>query len=456
MADVFISYAKEDRASAERLSRALERHGFSVWWDREILAGADFYNVISDELHAAACVVVIWSKHSTASRWVRDEAREGLERNALVPVLIDAIEPPMGFGSIHAEDLSGWTGGDDHPGLTRLIKAVSHVSVSGSTRPVQPAGVQDHRQGTAQPLLSEAGRLDRTAEEGRRARRRMILVVAAIAVLAAAAAIAASTLIEWKDEAPRRNLVDGREVPMGRIGEPYRDCPQCPEMVPLAPGWFRMGASWLDREAQSDERPIKEIVIDYSFAIGRTEVSFAEWQACVDDGGCHGYVPDDYRWGRGARPAIFVSWDDAQTYVDWLRGKTGKDYRLASEAEWEFACRAGTESKYPFGDEITPVLANYDRNEGKTKEVGSYPANAWGIHDMNGNVWEWVEDVWHDSHSGRPTDGKPRLEGADPQDKVVRGGSWDDRPRRARCISRNGKDRDQRENEIGFRVALTL
>ena len=160
-----------------------------------------------------------------------------------------------------------------------------------------------------------------------------------------------------------------------------------------------MGSSWFDRQSQSDERPRVEVTIDHPFALGRDEVTFAEWQACLDDGGCAGYAPADAGWGQGDRPVINVAWTDVQTYLVWLRAKTGKPYRLPTEAEWEFACRAGTATSYPFGDAIGPALANYDRQVGRTQEVGSYPPNPWGLRDMNGNVWEWVEDVYNDGHA---------------------------------------------------------
>ena len=167
-------------------------------------------------------------------------------------------------------------------------------------------------------------------------------------------------------------------------------------------------------------------------------------------------VPDDAGWGRGNRPVVDVDWNEAQAYVAWLRQRTGKPYRLPSEAEWEYACRAGTTTAYPFGEAIGPALANYGRNNAGTREVASYPPNPWGLYDLNGNVWEWVEDVWNDGHSGRPADAAARTTGPDPQEHVIKGGSWDDRDRRVRCASRNGVDDTHRENEIGFRVALTL
>ena len=171
-----------------------------------------------------------------------------------------------------------------------------------------------------------------------------------------------------------------------------------------------MGASWFDRDSQSDERPRVEVAVTQPFAIGRTEVTFAQWQACVAAGGCGGRQPDDARLGAGASGRSSTSTGTTpQAYVGWLRQSTGKPYRLPSEAEWEYACRAGTATAYPFGDAIGPALANYGRNQRRHRaRSASYPPNPWGLYDMNGNVWEWVEDVWNDGHSGRPADAAAR------------------------------------------------
>ncbi|MFO1153251.1 MAG: SUMF1/EgtB/PvdO family nonheme iron enzyme [Rhodospirillales bacterium] len=428
MADVFISYAREDRASAEKLAHALEAHGWSVWWDREILPGKDFSAVIGTEIAAAKTVVVLWSRSSVASNWVRDEAHEGLERSVLVPVLLDGSEPPMGYRAIQGVSLQDWEPGRDHLGFSQLIEAITALQKPGEPSP--SVGLAAF---AVSPQL-------------RPWYQRKPFAMGAIFAGLALIAILLFILLGHKDEAPRPPIVSPLRS--------FKDCPHCPEMVALNTGAFRMGTSWFDREAQSDERPVVNVSIDKPFAIGRTEVTFAQWDACVADRGCHGYSPDDRGWGRGKFPVIYVSWEDAQTYVEWLKSKTGKDYRLPTEAEWEYACRAGTETKYPYGDQITPELANFNRAVSRPQPVGSYPPNGWGLSDMNGNLWEWVEDTWVSGHRGRPTDQSVRDDG-DPQDRVIRGGSWDDRPRRVRCISRNRKDRDQRENEIGFRVALT-
>lgn len=428
MADIFISYAREDRKKVAPLASALEDRNWSVWWDEDILPGTHFADVIARELHEARCIIVMWSTASLASPWVCDEAQEGRKNNTLLPVLIDGVEPPLGFRSLHAANLTDWDGTDDDPEFTQLTAAISSLLQGGgkADKPLPVSRVPRHRS----PWRS-----------------RKTAWGALFAVLASLVVYLLSVSISWKVDTPRPAL---------KAPEPLTHCPDCPEMVVLEPGKFRIGASWFDREAQSDERPLVDVEIKRPFAIGRYEVTFDEWQACVVDSGCKGYHPEDEQWGRARRPVIHVSWNDAHAYVDWLRQKTGKDYRLPTESEWEYACRADSETKYSFGDVIRPSDANYDRKIGSTQQVGSYPPNYWSLYDMNGNVWEWVEDVWHENHRNNPADGSARQDGPDKQDHAVRGGSWDDRARRVRCISRNHKRMDSRSNEIGFRVALSL
>jgi formylglycine-generating enzyme required for sulfatase activity len=430
MADVFISYAREDRSVAQRLAHALETGGRTVWWDREILPGKDFAELIAAELAAAKAVVVIWSPTSVKSGWVRDEAREGAGRAVLVPVMVGISEPPLGFRSLHAVDLTGWDGGA-HAGLDEVRLAIDHLCTGAPVldrtepKPIEPCRWC--------PWARRTG-------------------VAALALAAVAAVLVLlPRLVQWRDNADRPRVPGTGDGP---VAAPFRDCADCPEMVALPAGTFRMGASWWDRDSQSDERPRIEVVVERPFAISRTEVTFAQWEACVAGGGCGQRLPSDAGWGRGQRPVIDVDWNDAEAYAAWLKEKTGRPYRLPSEAEWEYACRAGTTTAYPFGDAIGPALANYNRQHAGTREVASYPPNPWGLHDLNGNVWEWVVDVWNDGHAGRPAGAAARTTGPDPQEHVIRGGSWDDRDRRVRCASRNGVDDTHRENEIGFRVAL--
>jgi formylglycine-generating enzyme required for sulfatase activity len=170
--------------------------------------------------------------------------------------------------------------------------------------------------------------------------------------------------------------------------------------------------------------------------------------------------PKDEGWGRVRRPVIDVSWRDAQAYIAWLSEETGRTYRLPSEAEWEYACRAGTTTRYSFPDPITPKNANYvDSSLSRTSEVGSYPANPWGLYDMHGNVWEWVEDNWHDNYLGAPKDGSAWKDFKGSRDSrycVIRGGAWDTVSGSCRSANRYKYLTGQRGYNKGFRVARTL
>ena len=243
------------------------------------------------------------------------------------------------------------------------------------------------------------------------------------------------------------------------------DAAWCPEMVVIPAGSFTMGSPADEPGRDTDEGPQHEVHVP-SFAVGRYAVTFAEWEACVAAGGCGGYQPKDAGWGRGRRPVIRVSWEDAQAYVQWLSRETGQGYRLLSESEWEYAARAGTTTPFHTGPTITTAQANFDGNgtyngslkgeyRGKTVEVGRFPANGFGLHDMHGNVWEWVEDCWHDNYSGAPEDGSTWTSGKC-EYRVLRGGSWSYGPDHLRSANRNRSTPVVRLNDYGFRVARTL
>ena len=238
-------------------------------------------------------------------------------------------------------------------------------------------------------------------------------------------------------------------------GDTFRDCENCPLMVVVPPGSFMMGSPDSEGERYDREGPVHEVTLAKPFAVGVYEVSFTEWDVCVSAGGCSGYRPDDWDWGRGSRPVINVGWDDAQGYVDWLSGATGKTYRLLSESEWEYAARAGTTGRYHWGNRISSSKANYGQKVDKTMPVGSYPPNAFGLHDVHGNVSEWVGDCWSDSYSGAPTDGSV-WEAGDCGYAVKRGGSWRGNPRNLRSANRVRITTGYRLISVGFRVARTL
>jgi formylglycine-generating enzyme required for sulfatase activity len=197
--------------------------------------------------------------------------------------------------------------------------------------------------------------------------------------------------------------------------------------------------------------------------MGKHEVTFDEYDRFARASGRE--LPDDNGWGRGRRPAINVSWDEAKAYADWLSQQTGKHYRLPTEGEWEYAARAGASGAFPSGGCINTRQANYDGRTdyyycgaktgaylGRTQPVGSYPANPWSLSEMQGNVWEWVADCWHDNYQGAPEHGTAWEGGDRCASRVVRGGAWDDGPDALRSAFRNHWSPSYRYADLGFRL----
>ena len=271
-----------------------------------------------------------------------------------------------------------------------------------------------------------------------------------------------------------KTLAEGEELirtwrGMKSPGFVFRDCEQCPEMVVVPAGQYRMGALSVASKnwAGSLELPVHDVTIAHPFAVGKYEVTFAEWDACVAAGGCT-HRPDDGGWGRGSRPVINVSWEDAQEYVAWLSGETDKTYRLLSEAEWEYVARAKSTTLRHWGDDLGNNKANCDgcgsQWSGKsTAPVGSFEPNAFGLFDTMGNVWEWVGDCWHHGsyqegrgfYQGAPVDGST-WEGGNCDRHPVRGSSWAKVRPYLRSATRLTYDTGRRDYDLGFRVARTL
>ena len=232
-----------------------------------------------------------------------------------------------------------------------------------------------------------------------------------------------------------------------RVGDTFRDCATCPEMVVVPSGSFMMGSPADEPGRYDDEGPQHRVTISKPFAVGKHEVTvgqFAEY--------AHPHAP---RFEQSANhPVVGMSWVKAKAYTEWLSTKTGQNYRLLSEAEWEYVARAGTTTAYHFGAEISPSQANYE-NDG-TVEVGSYPVNAFGLHDVHGNVCEWVEDCWHNNYNGAPSDGSAWTSNCDAARRVLRGGSWIYFPWDLRAANRGGFVARFYYNFIGFRIARTL
>lgn len=221
-----------------------------------------------------------------------------------------------------------------------------------------------------------------------------------------------------------------------------------------------MGSPASEPERDPDEGSEHRVTIGRQFAVGQFELTFDEWDACAADGGCNGYNPSDQGWGRGTRPVISVNRDDAKAYVAWLSRKTGKTYRLLSEAEYEYAARAGTTTAYPWGNDVGKNNANCNGcgsqwDYRQTAPVGSFAPNRFGLYDMVGNVWALMEDCYEDGYSGAPTDGSAWASG-DCSRRVLRGGSWFTGPLYLRSAYRGRGSNERRNWDAGFRVARTL
>ncbi|WP_296943878.1 formylglycine-generating enzyme family protein, partial [uncultured Massilia sp.] len=308
---------------------------------------------------------------------------------------------------------------------------------------------------------------------------------AAVAAPAAAAALPAADLAPpTADDA--KSAAPAAPAPPLEIEGVLRDrfldgAGKGPELVLLPTGRFQMGSpeheraiamaagaqrAWLAREL-----PQHWVGIERPVAMGRYPVTVGEWRAFVRATGWTqgGEVDwDAPGFAQGERhPVVGVNWFDALRYARWLSEATGRTYRLPSEAEWEYACRAGTTTAFSFGDTITSEQANYDGNftynggpRGEyrrgTTAVGTFPPNAWGLFDMHGNVWEWVQDVVHDNYEGAPADGSAWEEGGDQVRRILRGGSWLYNPRYLRSALRNGFSAVLSNDIVGFRVVREL
>jgi formylglycine-generating enzyme required for sulfatase activity len=463
MADIFVSYKREDRGKVEMLVRLLEAQSFAVWWDPSIVPGERFAAVIRRALEEASCVVVMWSDLSVDSLWVQDEAGFARDRHKLVPISLDGIDPPLGFRQLQTVNLSDWTGQADDARIERFLAGVRRmVDVSREGKPAEhavaalSAGRRD-----AGPARQTQSPAVAAGVPSRWRSKRMLVVAGSIAAVLLTAALIVLAVSD-RGQPVRRAALPKGAVPVERS---FRDCGAgCPVMVVVPTGSFLMGS--FDREPQrgSDEGPQHEVTISKVLAVGKFPVTVDDWEFCVTQGGCPG-ASAVAKWGRGAHPVINVSWDDAKTYVKWLSRHTGKTYRLLSEAEREYITRAGTTTPFWWGATISSDQANYDGTQrytdeppghfrGQTVPVDSFSPNPWGFYSVHGNSWEWVEDCYYDSYEGAPSDGTART-GGDCSRRVLRGGSWASQPRNLRSAARYRLGPEVRGDWYGFRVART-
>jgi formylglycine-generating enzyme required for sulfatase activity len=229
-----------------------------------------------------------------------------------------------------------------------------------------------------------------------------------------------------------------------QIGSTLQDCPTCPEMIVIPAGNFDMGTN----NGSSDENPVHRVTFSQPFAIGKTEVTQGQWRSIM------GNNPSNFKNCGDSCPVEQVSWDDANIFIHKLNAKTGKQYRLPTESEWEYTCRAGAKQEYCGGDKLDMVAWSYRNSGGFPHPSALKQANAWGLYDMNGNVWEWVEDGYHADYNGAPSDGTAWQ--GDGAQHVLRGGSWSLVPELMHATVRSLGAPVLRDYYYGFRVARTL
>lgn len=257
-------------------------------------------------------------------------------------------------------------------------------------------------------------------------------------------------------------LTGSRAAVAQEVGEVFQDCEVCPQMIVVPGGRFGMGSPETEEGRDDDEGPRRVVAVE-SFAVGVYEVTFEEWDACAFGDGCGGALPEDAGWGRGDHPVINVSWEDAQAYAEWLSETTGQEYRLLTESEWEYVARAGTQTARYWGetasgqcrfangdDEAAPCSDGYEN----PAPVGSFEPNTFGLYDILGNVWEWVEDCYGD-YEEAPRDGSASHAG-DCDWRVFRGGGWNQGPDDLRAAARTQSPIGLQGRSLGFRVARTV
>lgn len=507
MVDVFISYPRSARAKVEPIKAKLDTLGLDCFFDLEnIDGGANFPDIIDRALRTSKAVLCCWSPLYFERPWCMIECRDGLAREIMVPAALerfDRFAPPADMRHLNYLDLTTWDGGDAHEDWNRTLHAIGKLVGRELAPPLKKTLFGFKAEGPA-PAAPEAVQARAEILSDLRATWAAFPAkengVAVEKFLTRVRAAAPGSGLEFEvehhfdelrrrdaerrareaAEAEARRRVDeeqrARVAARSRPGAVWRDAipgvPESasPEMVTIPPGKFLMGAPAGEESSRDAERPQHEVRIDYAFALGKHAVTFAEWDAAIAAGAKLEKLSDQ-GWGRDRRPVINVNWNDAKAYIAWLNGKLGLErrsdaYRLPSEAEWEYACRAGTTTPFSFGATISTAQANYDGNysygagkkgeyRGKTTPVDAFPANSFGLHDMHGNVWEWCEDVWAANYNGAPTDGSAGLTG-DASSRVLRGGSWDYGPQNLRSAARNWFTPSLRSYTYGFRLARTV
>ena len=414
MSDIFISYASEDREHAERIASFFSTRGWAVWWDQEILPGETYNSKIAPAVSAAKCVVVLWSVRSVAKTYVQNEARRGMRRNALVPVLLETVaEVPMEFEHLSEARLSDWNGNDRHSEFERLLAAVSKL--------VDPAG-----QSTRASSRSRESKPDSRGEHAP------------------------------SSSKPRSSPASPASDSNSSSSEVDLDDLDGYGWVPLPGGTFEMGTS------DESNAQVHRVTVS-PFRIARFPVTNAQYRVYVRDTKVSAppHWPDaDVPKGKELHPVVGVSWNSANAYAAWLsgrvRGRFGGRVELPTEAQWEYAARGTAGRQYPWGEpKPTKRLANFNGNVGDTTPVDRYPDGATpeGVHGLAGNVWEWCRD-WYGGYEGAPVTysaGAPKG-----TSRVLRGGSFNNSAGYRRGAYRGTPHPERGYVDVGFRVVWSV
>jgi formylglycine-generating enzyme required for sulfatase activity len=503
-AKIFISYSRKDMAFVDHLETALKARDFEPLIDRtEIYAFEDWWKRVQSLIGQADTVVFVLSPDAVKSDVALKEVTHAASLNKrLAPIvcrpvedgavpealrqlnfiffddperfdaslnrLADALQTDIGWIRQHTEygEAERRWAAADHP--SGLLLHSPTLEVAEYWIALRPHGAPE----PTKEIQAFVAASRKGIHAGQRLRR---LVVASMFTLLVGIIIGligwinqAYIVDQWRWWTVTRPYASNQVWPYLlstakehalKAGDSFKECAQdCPVMVVVPAGTFIMG-----RGPPDTERPLHPVTFAKSFAVSKYELTFADWEACVTGGGCNGYRPSDQRWGRGTRPAINVSWNDAQAYVAWLSAVTGRTYGLLSESQYEYAARAGTTVAYPWGDDVGKNNANCNGcgsqwDNKATAPVGSFAANKFGLYEMVGNISEWTEDCAHSNYKNAPEDGSSWKgnDDGDCSDHIVRGGNWFTPPFLVRSASRDEYSTVFRGSFIGFRVARIL
>jgi formylglycine-generating enzyme required for sulfatase activity len=460
MPSIFISYRRGPSGYAahsihEKLTNSVDS-AFVVLDVDAIPLGADFREFLDNEVSKCDVLLAVigdeWQEElrerlNDPRDFVRIEIGSALKRKIpVIPVLVgkasmpapmDLPEDLVELAYRHATELR--SGSDYQAHLNRLVRGVS------SLLPEKPMAATSEGKTTRERTPSAKGTGLRSAS------RRQSEVTA--------------PHVSASRQRPAIRTADGRRLrlaPSETFRDRLKDGGEGPLMIVIPPGRFLMGSPQDDPERSNAEGPRHKVHIAKVFAMGVYAVTFDEYDLFCERKNLN--EPDDSGWGRGKRPAINVSWNDAEAYCLWLSEQTARPYRLPSEAEWEYACRAGTATLFHGGDHLSYNEANFNATKSfylsepapeQTTPVGSFRPNAFGLYDMHGNVWEWCQDTWHDTYDGAPKDGSAWTDGSESSSHVLRGGSWSNGSRHCRSAYRNEYVPISRRGGVGFRVCCS-